>query len=69
MPEPGEVRRWRPVYPVIPLPPEQDDLFRLCVSCQAAEGSMERADGEYVCSNCYADAADYAFDRLRERGA
>lgn len=46
---------------------EEEDLFAVCVSCRAAEGTMERADGEYVCASCYADAVDYAYDRAMER--
>ena len=43
---------------------EEPDLLAVCVRCHAAEGTMELADGTYVCAGCYADQADQTFDRL-----
>ena len=46
---------------------EEEDLFPVCVSCRAAEGTHERADGARVCNSCFCDAADHAYDRAMER--
>lgn len=46
---------------------EEEDLFAVCVSCQAAEGTMERADGQPICADCHCAGVDYAIERARRK--
>jgi len=40
------------------------DLLNICVRCERREATMELPNGDYICTDCYADQADRDFDRL-----
>ena len=45
---------------------EGTEDYSVCFTCSAAEGTIERADGNYDCADCHADAVDRAYERGRE---
>lgn len=42
-------------------------LIAVCVRCNVREGTMELSNGDIICTDCYAEAADTTYDRLRDR--